>query len=384
MLKAEGGGGGRGIFLVTNEDELEDAFEKASAMAEASFGNPRLFVEKYLPKVHHIEIQVIADRWGNVFAFDERDCTVQRNNQKLLEVTPSPWRGMTPKLRAELKDYARRLVLAVGYHSVATVEFLVTEAGEPYMIEVNTRLQVEHGITESRYGVDLVEEMIAIAFGSTLRFTEENTRASFHALQVRVNLEDPQEGFTPNSGLITRYVSPGGPGVRLDSNLSAGYEFPSNYDSAGALLITYARDWQKTLGIMDRALQEYVIGGPKTTIPFLRRVVAHPNFRAGEVTTTFIKEHPEILRYTDLEPESERLAKLVAEISARGFNPYVSLGEYRSKTTPKLAHFQPFSPELSEAARSRPSPYPQGDREDLLAFIRDTAASTLRIRPRAT
>ena len=283
MLKAEGGGGGRGIFLVTNEDELEDAFEKASAMAEASFGNPRLFVEKYLPKVHHIEIQVIADRWGNVFAFDERDCTVQRNNQKLLEVTPSPWRGMTPKLRAELKDYARRLVLAVGYHSVATVEFLVTEAGEPYMIEVNTRLQVEHGITESRYGVDLVEEMIAIAFGSTLRFTEENTRASFHALQVRVNLEDPQEGFTPNSGLITRYVSPGGPGVRLDSNLSAGYEFPSNYDSAGALLITYARDWQKTLGIMDRALQEYVIGGPKTTIPFLRRVVAHPSFRAGEV-----------------------------------------------------------------------------------------------------
>ena len=152
-MKASAGGGGRGIFLVTNEDELEDAFEKASAMAEASFGNPRLFVEKYLPKVHHIEIQVIADRWGNVFAFDERDCTVQRNNQKLLEVTPSPWRGMTPKLRAELKDYARRLVLAVGYHSVATVEFLVTEAGEPYMIEVNTRLQVEHGITESRYGV---------------------------------------------------------------------------------------------------------------------------------------------------------------------------------------------------------------------------------------
>ena len=140
---------------------------------------------------------MIADRWGNVFAFDERDCTVQRNNQKLLEVTPSPWRGMTPKLRAELKDYARRLVLAVGYHSVATVEFLVTEAGEPYMIEVNTRLQVEHGITESRYGVDLVEEMIAIAFGSTLRFTEENTRASFHALQVRVNLEDSSGRFHP-------------------------------------------------------------------------------------------------------------------------------------------------------------------------------------------
>lgn len=372
MLKAEGGGGGRGIFRVTSEDELEDAFAKASAMAEASFGNPRLFVEKYLPAVHHIEIQVIADRWGNVFAFDERDCTVQRNNQKLLEVTPSPWRGMTPELRERLKEYARRLVLDVGYHSVATVEFLVTEAGEPYMIEVNTRLQVEHGITESRYGVDLVEEMIAIAFGSTLRFTEENTRPSFSALQVRVNLEDPQDGFTPNSGLISRYVSPGGPGVRLDSNLSAGYEFPSNYDSAGSLLITYARDWQKTLGIMDRALQEYVIGGPKTTLPFLRQVIAHPAFRAGDVTTTFIGDHPELLRYEDLEPESERLARLVAEISARGFNPYVSLGEYRSVSTPKLGSFNPLLPPMPEAERLRPSPYPQGDRESLLDFIRDT------------
>ncbi len=374
MLKAEGGGGGRGIFLITDENELEDAFAKASAMAEASFGNPRLFVEKYLADVHHIEIQVIADRWGNVFAFDERDCTVQRNNQKLLEVTPSPWPGMTPELRERLKTYAKMLVLAVGYHSVATVEFLVTREGRPYMIEVNTRLQVEHGITESRYGVDLVEEQIAIAFGSTLRFTEEKVRPSFHALQVRVNLEDPQEGFTPNSGLITRYVSPGGPGVRLDSNLSAGYEFPSNYDSAGALLITYARDWQKTLGIMDRALLEYLIGGPKTTIPFLRRVISHPDFRAGRVTTTFIKEHPELLRYTDLEPENERTAKLVAEISARGFNPFVSLGAYRSRTTPSLGRFSALLPEMPEAVRQSPSPYPRGSRTEILDFLRDSKA----------
>ncbi len=372
MLKAEGGGGGRGIFLVTSEDELEDAFEKASAMAQASFGNPRLFVEKYLPKVHHIEIQVIADHWGNVFAFDERDCTVQRNNQKLLETTPSPWRGMMPELRTRLKSYAKKLVLAVNYHSVATVEFLVTDEGTPYMIEVNTRLQVEHGITESRYGVDLVEEQIAIAFGSTLRFTEETVKPAFHALQVRVNLEDPQDGFTPNSGLISRYVSPGGPGVRLDSNLSAGYAFPPNYDSAGALLITYARDWQKTLGVMTRALQEYVIGGPKTTIPFLRRVIGHPLFQAGEVTTTFVKDHPELLRYTDLAPESERLAKLVAEISARGFNPYVSLGAYRSRTTPKLGRLAPVLPELSEVVRRSPSPYPQDGRASVLSFIRDT------------
>lgn len=371
MLKAEGGGG-RGIFLVRTEEELEDAFRKASAMAEASFGNPRIFVEKYLENVHHIEIQVIADRWGNVFAFDERDCTVQRNNQKLLEVTPSPWAGMTPELSARLKDWARRLVLDVGYHSVATVEFLVTASGEPHMIEVNTRLQVEHGITESRYGVDLVEEQIAIAFGSTLRFTEETVSPAFHALQVRVNLEDPQDGFTPNSGLITRYVSPGGPGVRLDSNLSAGYAFPPNYDSAGALLITYARDWQKTLGIMDRALSEYVIGGPHTTIPFLRRVIGHPDFRAGRVTTTFVGEHLELLSYTDLAPESERLARLVAEISAKGFNPHVALGAYRSSTTPRLGSFSPVLPQLSESARLSPSPYPRGDREATLSFIRDT------------
>ena len=157
MLKAEGGGGGRGIFAVHNEEELEDAFFKASTMAQASFGNPNLFVEKFLTDVHHIEIQVLADHYGNVFAFDERDCTVQRNNQKLMEVTPSPWKGVTRDLREKLKDYARRLVSAVGYHSLATVEFLVTSDGTPYLIEVNTRLQVEHGITECRYGIDLVE-----------------------------------------------------------------------------------------------------------------------------------------------------------------------------------------------------------------------------------
>ena len=284
MLKAEGGGGGRGIFLVREKSELEDAFFKASAMAQASFGNPRLYVEKYLEQVRHIEIQVIADQHGNVFAFDERDCSVQRNHQKLVEITPSPWAGITPELRERLKEYSRMLVREVGYYSLATVEFLVTPQGEPYLIEVNTRLQVEHGITESRYGVDLVEEQIAVAFGAKLRLTEENTKPSHFAMQVRINCEDPQNNFAPNSGLITRYVSPGGPGVRIDSNLSAGYEFPPNYDSAGSLLIAYGRDWQKVLGIMDRALTEYMVGGVKTTIPFYRQVLKHPAFRAGVPT----------------------------------------------------------------------------------------------------
>lgn len=372
MLKAEGGGGGRGIFAITNEAELEDAFFKASSMAQASFGNPRLFVEKYLTGVRHIEIQVIADMYGNVFAFDERDCTVQRNHQKLIEITPSPWSGVTRELRERLKEYARRLVKAVGYHSLATVEFLVTPEGTPYLIEVNTRLQVEHGVTECRYGIDLVEEQIAVAFGAELRYREEDLRPSYWAMQVRINCENPQENFSPNSGLISRYVSPGGLGVRLDSNITAGYEFPSNYDSAGALLIAYAHDWEKTIGIMDRALGEYVIGGIKTTIPFYHKVIKHSLFRSGNINTMFIAEHPELMSYTDIAPEGERLARLVAEISAKGYNPHVQLGEYRSTTTPAIGVFQPVLPQISKQERRQPSPYPHGDRLSTLDFIRDS------------
>ena len=358
MLKAEGGGGGRGIFLVREKSELEDAFFKASAMAQASFGNPRLYVEKYLEQVRHIEIQVIADQHGNVFAFDERDCSVQRNHQKLVEITPSPWAGITPELRERLKEYSRMLVREVGYYSLATVEFLVTPQGEPYLIEVNTRLQVEHGITESRYGVDLVEEQIAVAFGAKLRLTEENTKPSHFAMQVRINCEDPQNNFAPNSGLITRYVSPGGPGVRIDSNLSAGYEFPPNYDSAGSLLIAYGRDWQKVLGIMDRALTEYMVGGVKTTIPFYRQVLKHPAFRAGMFDTGFIPSAPELMIYADLAPESERLAKLIAEISAKGYNPFVQLGEYRSHTTQRALSLSARRPRGPARLRPRQRPRP--------------------------
>ncbi len=371
MLKAEGGGGGRGIFLVTNPEELEDAFFKASTLAQASFGNPRLFVEKYLESVRHIEIQVIADRYGNVFAFDERDCSVQRNHQKLVEITPSPWPGMTAELRERLKDYARRLVSSVKYHSLATVEFLVTASGEPFLIEVNTRLQVEHGITESRYGVDLVEEQIAVAFGARLRFNEANTRPHHTAMQVRINCEDPQNNFEPNSGLVTRYVSPGGPGIRIDSNLSAGYEFPSNYDSAGTLLIAYSTDWHKVLGIMARGLDEYVVGGLKTTMPFFRQVIRHPRFMAGDFDTSFIASAPELMEYTDLDRESERLAHLIADISARGYNRHVQLGVYRSADTPRVPAHEVALPPL--VVTSRPGwDYPVKNRHVLLDFIRNS------------
>jgi pyruvate carboxylase len=372
MLKAEGGGGGRGIFEVHNENELDDAFFKASTMAQASFGNPRVYVEKFLTRVRHIEIQVIADQYGNVFAFDERDCSIQRNNQKLIEITPSPWPMMTEDLRERLKEYSRALVRAVGYYSLCTVEFLLTEEGVPYLIEVNTRLQVEHGITESRYSIDLVEEQIAVAFGSRLRFTEENMKPTNVAMQVRINCEDPQKDFAPNAGLVTRYVSPGGPGVRLDSNLSAGYEFPSNYDSAGALLITYGQDWDKVMAIMERGLSEYIVGGVKTTIPFFRQVIAHPLFRRGGCDTRFIAATPQLMNYMDLAAEAERNARLIAEISARGYNPFVQLGEYRSRTTPRLPRYEMVLPDISPSVQRQPSPYPRNDRKALLSFIRDS------------
>ncbi|MDL2207858.1 pyruvate carboxylase, partial [Desulfovibrio sp. OttesenSCG-928-M16] len=372
MLKAEGGGGGRGIFEVHNEADLDDAFFKASTMAQASFGNPRVYVEKCLTNVRHIEIQVIADKYGNVFAFDERDCSIQRNNQKLIEITPSPWPMITDKLREQLKKYSRSLVSAVGYYSLCTVEFLLTEDATPYLIEVNTRLQVEHGITECRYGIDLVEEQIAVAFGSRLRFEEGKLKPLHASMQVRINCEDPQKNFSPNAGLVTRYVSPGGPGVRLDSNLSAGYEFPSNYDSAGSLLITYAQDWSKVLGIMDRALSEYVVGGLKTTIPFYRQIIANETFRRGECDTRFISTTPELMDYTDLDPEAERNARLIAEISARGFNPFVQLGEYRTSCTPRLPRHDVVLPEIAPTTLRLPSPYPRNDSQALLDFIRDS------------
>jgi len=352
MLKAEGGGGGRGIYEVYEESQLESAFGKASALAKASFGNPRLYVEKLLTSVRHIEFQTVADMYGNVFVFDERDCSVQRNHQKLIEITPSPWPRFTPELRRELKGYSEKLIKACGYHSLATVEFLVDKDGRPYLIEVNTRLQVEHGITECRYGIDLVEEQIAIAFGSKLRFNEKNTKPYLHAMQVRVNCEDPQDDFSPNAGAITRYVSPGGQGVRIDSCICAGYHFPSRYDSAAALLITYGNSWDKTVMLMRRALREYMISGVKTTINFHRQVIKHPDFVSGDYDTNFVRlKKSELMAYSDQEPERVRLTRLVAEISAKGYNPYVSLGEYRGRCDKRVGRFQLVkAPDTADAA----------------------------------
>lgn len=369
MLKAEGGGGGRGIYEIFSEDQLEEAFLKASTMAQAAFGNPRLYVEKLLTSVRHIEIQVVADLHGNVVALDERDCSVQRNHQKLIEITPSPWPKMTPELRKDLKSWSIKLVSGIGYHSLATVEFLVEADGTPFMVEVNTRLQVEHGITECRYGLDLVEEQIAIAFGAKLRIEQEPCALN-HAMQVRVNCEDPKDDFSPNSGTITRYISPGGQGVRIDSCISSGYEFPSDYDSAASLLIAYGSSWEKVLGVMDRALSEYIIRGVKTTIPFHRRIIRNPVFRSGEYDTNFLTDRSDVIAYTDSSPMPLRNSRLVAEISALGYNAYVQLDEYRSRSNPRMPRFKPVLPDI-EPERIE-APYPRWDRDALLDYVRDS------------
>ena len=370
MLKAEGGGGGRGIYEVYSKSELRESFNKASSLAQAEFGNPRLFVEKLLSSIRHIEIQVVADKYGNAFAFDERDCSVQRNHQKLIEITPSPWSGITPQLRAKLKEYALELIKQAEYHSLATVEFLVDSEANPYLVEVNTRLQVEHGITECRYGVDLVEEQIAISFGAELRWGEHNVSPQNHAMQVRINCEDPQNNFAPNGGLILSYMSPGSHGVRVDSCLTSGYNFPTQYDSAGSLLITYGNSWEKVLSVMERALWEYNIKGLKTTIPFHKQIINHPQFRTGNFDTNFVANTPELLQYEEKEQEAYRLARLIAEISARGYNPFLELGEYRSRHDKRMGRIDPVLPELD--LNIPQNPYPRGDRKSVLDYVRDS------------
>jgi pyruvate carboxylase len=278
---------------------------------------------------------------------------------------------MTPELRSRLKDYARQLVSAVGYFSLATVEFLVDEKVQPYLIEVNTRLQVEHGITECRYGIDLVEEQIAVAFGARLRFSEKTTVPYLHAMQCRINCEDPQNDFAPNSGLLSRYVSPGGQGVRLDSCVTEGYEFPSQYDSAASLLITYGSSWAKAVKLMQRALREYMISGVKTTIPFHSQIVKHPVFVGGDYDTRFIEKHPELMFYSDIEPEALRISRLVAEISARGHNPFVGLGDYRGRSDRRVGRLEVVLPQLKNRSKNVLT-YPRGDRKSVLELVRQT------------
>jgi acetyl-CoA carboxylase biotin carboxylase subunit len=288
LLKAKAGGGGRGMRIVEDVSQVSAAFEEASREAAAAFGDGSLYVERYLAKVRHVEIQIMADTHGNVIYLGERDCSVQRRHQKLIEEGPSP--AVDADLRRRMGEAAVAGARAVDYVGAGTVEFLLdANNGEYHFIEMNTRIQVEHPVTEALTGVDLVAEQLRVAGGETLSISQEQVSPTGHAIECRINAEDPAQGFAPMPGVITAYRAPGGPGVRVDSHCFEGYRMPPDYDSLLAKVIVHAANRDQARRRMRRALDEMVIEGIATTIPFHRAVMEDPEFASGEVTTDYLE-----------------------------------------------------------------------------------------------
>lgn len=285
IIKATAGGGGRGMRIIWEESQLEANFESASKEAEAAFGNGALYMEKYIEEPRHIEIQIAGDQYGKVCHLSERDCSIQRRHQKLAEETPSPF--MTDELRERMGDAAIKAGAAVAYEGVGTVEFLVDKHRNFYFMEMNTRIQVEHPITEEVIDYDLIREQILIASGVPI--SGKNYYPQLHAIECRINAEDPFNGFRPSPGKITVLHTPGGHGVRVDSHIYAGYTIPPNYDSMVAKLITMAQTREEAIAKMRRALSEFVVEGVKTTIPFHLRLMNDENFIKGNYTTKFLE-----------------------------------------------------------------------------------------------
>src|SRR5262245_54420583 len=286
-IKAVGGGGGRGLRVVRAADEVAAAFESARREAESAFKNPELYVEKYLDDPRHIEIQVLADAHGNVIHLGERDCSIQRRHQKLIEECPSG--VLTPQLRATMGAAAVALTQSVGYVGAGTLEFLFQD-GQFYLLEMNTRIQVEHTVTEMVTGIDLVQAQLRIARGERLWLTQEQVTWRGHAIECRINAEDPAAGFRPALGTIGAYVEPSGFGVRVDSGARPGYTIPQHYDSLIAKLVAWGEGRPAAIARMRRALDDYRISGVITTIPFHKLALAHPAFAAGEATVNFIPQ----------------------------------------------------------------------------------------------
>lgn len=286
IIKAAAGGGGRGMRVVNAADELGRAFQAAQAEAKSTFGNDSVYLERYFLEPRHIEVQIIADNRGHVVHLGERDCSIQRRHQKLVEETPSP--AVDEKLRREIGRVAVEAVKAVHYRNVGTVEFLLDKDRNFFFMEVNTRIQVEHPITEMVTGIDLIKEQIRLADGQPLSFRQQDIHMNGHSLECRINAEDPEK-FTPSPGLITKYSAPGGFGVRVDSVMESGSMVAPHYDSMIAKLITHGRNRQESIARMRRALDEFVIEGIKTTIPLHKRILNDPDFQKGHVSTTFLE-----------------------------------------------------------------------------------------------
>ena len=285
ILKATAGGGGRGMRIVWQEEDIEAAWDSARQEAAAAFGNDGMYLEKYIEEPRHIEIQIIGDQFGRVSHLSERDCSIQRRHQKLVEETPSPF--MTQELRDEMGDAAVKAAKAVNYEGCGTIEFLVDKHRNFYFMEMNTRIQVEHPITEEVIDYDLIREQIKVAAGVPI--SGKNYYPSMHAIECRINAEDIKNNFRPSPGTITTFHAPGGHGVRLDTHAYAGYTIPPNYDSMIAKLITVAQTREEAIAKMKRALHEFVIDGIKTTIPFHKKLMDDPDFVAGNYTTKFLE-----------------------------------------------------------------------------------------------
>jgi len=314
MLKATNGGGGRGIRRCNDEKELLGNYDRVISEASKAFGKPEVFLEKCVVNPRHIEVQIIGDSHGNVIHLFERDCSIQRRNQKLIEIAPSP--QLSEAQREYIGNLAVKAAKAVGYENAGTVEFLLDSDNTFYFMEMNTRLQVEHTVTETITGIDIVQEQIRIADGQELQYKQDEVNYRGFAMEFRINAEDPKNDFLPSFGKITRYYAPGGPGVRMDAAIYSGYVIPPYYDSMCAKLTVWALDWDSLIERGRRALNDMLVYGVKTTIPYYQEILKHPDFRSGEFDTSFVESHPELNNYATAFPPELIAAAISAAIAA--------------------------------------------------------------------
>ena len=314
MLKATNGGGGRGIRRCNNEKELIANYDRVISEATKAFGKPEVFIEKCIVSPKHIEVQILADSSGNVVHLFERDCSIQRRNQKLIEIAPSP--QLTNAQRNYVGELAVKAAKAVNYENAGTVEFLLDAENNFYFMEMNTRLQVEHTITESITGIDIVQEQIRIAFGLPLQYKQEEIHFRGFAIEYRINAEDPKYDFMPSFGKITRYYAPGGPGVRIDASIYTGYVIPPYYDSMCAKLTVWALNWESVIQRGKRALNDIVVFGVKTTIPYYLEIMNNKQFKEANFNTSFVDDHPELINYQSQFPPELMAAAISAAIAA--------------------------------------------------------------------
>jgi len=314
MLKATSGGGGRGIRRCNSAEELRRNYDRVLSEARKAFGSADMFMEKCIVNPRHIEVQILADSHGNVIHLFERDCSIQRRNQKLIEIAPSP--QLDEEQRVQIGDMAVRAARAVNYENAGTVEFLLDQNGQFYFMEMNTRLQVEHTITEQITGIDIVQQQIRIAAGQPLSYRQDEVRRRGFAIQFRINAEDPQNDFLPSFGRITRYFAPGGPGVRTDGAIYTGYTVPPYYDSLCVKLIVWALDWNAALNRGRRALNDIGLYGIKTTIPYYLEILQSAEFCSGNFDTGFVESHPELIEYSTRRPTRELAAVIASAVAA--------------------------------------------------------------------